>query len=74
MNSSDKTVYIVVMNHEEQYSIWPRWKKEIPLGWKNVGKEGSKEECLTYIKDVWKDLRPLSLRQGMKNMEKTTKN
>lgn len=61
----DNTTYLVVVNHEEQYSIWPKWKKEIPAGWNFVGKEGFKEECLTYIKDVWKDMRPLSLRRTM---------
>ena len=61
----DNTTYIVVINHEEQYSIWPQWKKEIPLGWKAVGKFGSKEECLTFIEKVWTDMRPLSLRKAM---------
>ena len=61
----DNTIYIVVMNHEEQYSIWPQWKKEIPFGWKIVGKVGSKEECLTFIEEVWTDMRPLSLRKAM---------
>lgn len=61
----NNTIYIVVMNHEEQYSIWPQWKKEIPLGWQAVGKVGSKEECLTYIEEVWIDMRPLSLRKTM---------
>ena len=61
----DNTIYIVVMNHEEQYSIWPQWKKEIPFGWKTVGKVGSKEECLTFIEEVWTDMRPLSLRKAM---------
>ena len=57
----DTTVYKVVVNHEEQYSIWPEYK-EPPLGWKEVGQQGLKAECLTYIKDVWTDMRPLSLR------------
>ena len=60
----DSTIYNVVMNHEEQYSIWPSFK-EIPLGWKDVGKSGTKEECLAYIKEVWTDMRPLSLRKKM---------
>ena len=57
----DLTVYNVVMNHEEQYSIWPAGR-EIPLGWREVGKSGTKPECLAYIKDVWTDMRPLSIR------------
>jgi uncharacterized protein YbdZ (MbtH family) len=60
----DTTIYKVVVNHEEQYSIWPEYK-ELPLGWKDVGKSGAKPECLAYIKEVWTDMRPLSLRKQM---------
>lgn len=68
MNSpeEDPTIYRVVVNHEEQYSIWPDWK-EIPAGWRDVGRSGKKDECLAYIKEVWTDMRPLSLRQRMDN-------
>jgi uncharacterized protein YbdZ (MbtH family) len=65
----DTTVYKVVVNHEEQYSIWPDYK-EMPLGWKEVGKSGLKPECLFYIKEVWTDMRPLSLRKRMEEMAK----
>jgi len=61
---ADTTNYKVVVNHEEQYSIWLADKK-IPLGWKDTGRSGLKQECLDYIKEVWKDMRPLSLRQKM---------
>ena len=57
-------LFEVVLNDEEQYSIWPV-EKEIPLGWKKAGKQGSKEVCLEYIKEVWTDMRPLSLRKQM---------
>jgi MbtH protein len=60
----DTTIYNVVVNHEEQYSIWPA-DRENALGWNAVGKSGAKEECLAYIKEVWTDMRPLSLRQQM---------
>jgi MbtH protein len=60
----DTSVYLVVMNHEEQYSIWPE-RKELPAGWNAVGKKGSKKECLDYIEEVWTDMRPLSLRKKM---------
>ena len=60
----DTTVYTVVVNHEEQYSIWPDFKA-IPAGWREVGRSGSKDECLKYIAEVWTDMRPLSLRQKM---------
>ena len=60
----DNTIYKVVMNHEEQYSIWPA-DRENPLGWRDVGKSGPKPECLEYIKEVWTDMRPLSLKKKM---------
>jgi MbtH protein len=63
-DQEDTTIYKVVVNYEEQYSIWPS-EKENPLGWKDVGKSGLKSECLEYIKEVWTDMRPLSLRQKM---------
>lgn len=59
--------YIVVINHEEQYSLWRDLWGEIPYGWRDAGKNGSKEECLAYIEEVWTDMRPLSLRQKMAN-------
>jgi uncharacterized protein YbdZ (MbtH family) len=65
----DTTVYKVVVNHEEQYSIWPEYK-ENPLGWRDAGKVGPKAECLAYIKEVWTDMRPLSLRQKMEELSK----
>jgi len=63
-DEEDNTVYQVVVNHEEQYSIWPEYK-DIPGGWKTVGKTGSKQDCLDYITEVWTDMRPLSLRKQM---------
>ena len=60
----DKTIYKVIIDHEERYSIWPA-HKENPLGWKDAGKSGTKEECLAYIKEVWTDMRPKSLRDKM---------
>jgi MbtH protein len=56
-DKEDTTVYKVVVNHEEQYSIWP-FERENPIGWKDVGKNGLKQE-------VWTDMRPLSLRKKM---------
>ena len=64
----DTTIYRVVMNHEEQYSIWPAEREDAP-GWKDVGKSGTKAECLAYIKEVWTDMRPLSLRKQMAEAE-----
>jgi MbtH protein len=60
----DSESYVVVQNHEEQYSIW--WAgRELPAGWRVAGKTGTKEECLAYIEEVWTDMRPLSLRRWM---------
>lgn len=56
--------YKVVINHEQQYSIWPADKLN-PLGWVNIEKRGTKEECLRYIKQTWTDMRPHSLREKM---------
>jgi uncharacterized protein YbdZ (MbtH family) len=68
-DKEDTRTYKVVLNHEEQYSIWLDYK-EIPRGWKYAGKTGSKAECLAYIKEVWTDMRPLSLRMKMEEFEK----
>ncbi|MBW1600747.1 MbtH family NRPS accessory protein [Streptomyces sp. JJ66] len=53
--------YRVVMNHEEQYSVWPAGR-ELPAGWRDAGVRGDKETCLAHIEEVWTDMRPLSLR------------
>lgn len=66
MNESE-TIYKVVINHEEQYSIWPAIK-EVPAGWREVGQQGLKEECLAYIEEVWTDMRPLSIRNQAGNI------
>ena len=67
----DATVYKVVLNHEEQYSIWPA-DRENALGWRDGGKSGTKAECLAYIKEVWTDMRPLSLRKWMEDQKQKT--
>ena len=64
MSEATEEIYTVVVNHEEQYSIWPEYK-EIPAGWRAVGKVGTKQECLDYINEKWTDMRPLSLRRQM---------
>lgn len=60
----DDIRYKVVVNHEEQYSLWPADAKS-PLGWKDVGKSGAKKACLAYIEEVWTDMRPLSVHDQM---------
>jgi MbtH protein len=66
-DEDNDTIYLVVINHEEQYSIWPEYR-DIPKGWQTVGKSGKKTECLNYIEEVWTDMRPLSLRRQMEEM------
>ena len=66
-DDEDRTVYKVVVNHEEQYSIWPV-DRENPPGWRDAGKSGLKAECLAYVREVWTDMRPLSLRRRMDAM------
>ncbi len=68
----DKTIYKVVLNHEEQYSIWPADRDNAP-GWNDAGKSGPKAECLEYINEVWTDMRPLSLRKKMEEDAKRAK-
>lgn len=60
--NSETELYLVVRNHEEQYSIWPL-SREIPGGWVSVGEPKSKQDCLNYIEITWTDMRPLSLRK-----------
>lgn len=59
----EATVFVVLVNDEDQYSLWPRFK-EIPAGWKQVGPTGSKEECLKFVEANWIDMRPRSLREA----------
>jgi MbtH protein len=60
---SDRS-YLVVLNDEEQYSVW--WAdRALPAGWRAEGTAGTREECLAHIGEVWTDMRPLSLRQRM---------
>jgi MbtH protein len=65
-HEDDTLTYRVVVNHEEQYSIWPA-HKEIPAGWRDTGKQGLKADCLSYVESVWTDMRPLSLRRKMED-------
>ncbi|MBV6325241.1 MbtH family protein [Duganella violaceipulchra] len=57
-----EALYEVVVNEEAQYSIWLA-DRAMPLGWTKAGKQGSKASCLDYIKEVWTDMRPLSLQK-----------
>lgn len=63
-DEEDATIYTVVVNDEEQYSVWPSYKA-IPPGWRSAGMEARKAECLRHIDEVWTDMRPRSLRRKM---------
>jgi MbtH protein len=64
----DNRTYRVVVNHEEQYALWLEFK-EIPLGWRDAGKVGTKAECMAWVDEVWTDMRPLSLRRHLEEAE-----
>jgi MbtH protein len=63
MTGNEYDKYHVVINDEDQYSIW-RAGREVPDGWHAVGAEGSKDECLSYISEHWTDMRPRSVREA----------
>jgi len=65
----EQEMYNVVVNHENQYSIWSV-DRENALGWNNAGMTGTKQECLAYIREVWTDMRPLSLKMQMEENER----
>ena len=64
MADDDTRRYTVVVNDEEQYSIWAE-DRDVPAGWRAVGFAGTKDECLAHINEIWTDMRPLSLRLAM---------
>jgi MbtH protein len=63
---NEEIIYKSVVNHEEQYSIWPA-NRDNPSGWRDAGKTGTKEEVLDYIQNIWVDMRPLSLRRALES-------
>jgi MbtH protein len=67
-DSDDKTIYKVVVNLEEQYSVWPA-HKTLPPGWREEGLSGLKQDCLAHIGQIWTDMRPLSLRRHMEKLQ-----
>ena len=67
-DATDARPHAVVVNDEEQYSIWPVGR-DLPAGWRPDGFTGSEEECLGYIEETWTDMRPASLRRWMDDHE-----
>jgi MbtH protein len=70
--NEDSRTYSVVVNHEEQYSTWPTGRP-VPSGWNEVGVTGSKQECLAHIERVWTDIRPLSVKKRMAELNAQAK-
>src|ERR1700730_7501563 len=66
---TDDRQYVVVVNHEEQYSIWLA-DRDVPPGWRQEGMTGTRSDCLEHINKVWTDMRPLSLRRRMEEAAK----
>ncbi|MEU4779207.1 MbtH family protein [Micromonospora sp. NPDC023633] len=64
MTQEDDVAFRVVVNDEEQYSIWPV-DRETPAGWRDAGRTGTRQECLDHIERTWTDMRPLSLRRAL---------
>ena len=71
MDGDDSQTYLVVVNDEEQYSIWPVGR-DLPAGWRQDGFTGSEDECLAYIEETWTDMRPASLRRWMADHEQAS--
>jgi len=65
--------YLVLINHERQYSLWPAFR-QIPAGWSAVGPSGNRRDCLNWINDNWRDMRPRSLVDAMDRAEVGTSN
>ncbi|HEY2498364.1 MAG TPA: MbtH family protein [Candidatus Angelobacter sp.] len=60
----DNGEYLVLVNEEQQYSLWPAFR-DIPAGWSAVGPRGKRKECLSWIETNWTDMRPRSLVKAM---------
>lgn len=67
-DAGDDRRYVAVVNHEEQYSIWPEGRA-LPPGWAAAGRTGTRDEVLAWIATVWTDLRPKSLRDAMRAVD-----
>jgi MbtH protein len=64
MRLSGQELFVVLMNDEEQYSLWPSGK-DTPSGWRATEMRGTEEACMKWVDEVWTDMRPASLRAAM---------
>ena len=60
----DNGSILVLVNHEEQHSLWPAFA-DVPAGWRVVYGEADRAACLDYIEQNWTDIRPKSLRERL---------
>ncbi|MGV0715192.1 MbtH family protein [Mycolicibacterium sp. XJ662] len=60
----DKGTFLVLVNDEEQHSLWPSFA-DVPAGWRVVYGEADRPSCLEYIEQNWSDIRPKSLRERL---------
>lgn len=63
--------WIVVVNHEEQYSVW-QLAQPIPAGWQGLDFRGTRDECLDHVAEIWTDMRPLSVRRALGEVTEST--
>jgi MbtH protein len=61
---NENTTYLVLINDEAQYSLWPSFI-EVPRGWKVAHPADSRQACLDYVNEHWTDMRPKSLVDAM---------
>ena len=61
----DNEQYLVLVNDEGQYSLWPEFHV-IPAGWTAIGQKGKRPECIAWIDEKWTDMRPRSLVVAMR--------
>lgn len=51
--------YLVLVNHENQHSLWPA-DIAVPAGWTVTHGPESRVECLNHVETTWTDIRPVS--------------
>ncbi|WP_166905371.1 MbtH family protein [Mycobacterium sp. DL440] len=56
--------FYVLVNDEDQHSLWPAFA-DVPAGWRTVFGAAGRAECLSYVEEIWSDVRPRSLREAL---------
>ncbi|WP_112471240.1 MbtH family protein [Streptomyces triticisoli] len=55
--------FYVVVNDEDQHSLWPTFA-DVPAGWRVVSGPAGRAESIAYVEENWPDIRPRSLREA----------